>query len=180
MQTTDNLVTKANAELESLRNMGPDNPRAAITQDQISTIITTLANLAKPWVPEKYQTLFTAALAAILAGIGVWMVKPVAPVVPVAPPVVVVTPNSGGDVPHPTPISNARYVLYVTGNVDTKSLQADAKFKALGISVDGTVYKDGMAIGGVPLPCVALIDGGRVVDALPWTTVEAAALWMKK
>lgn len=179
MQTnTDNLVTKAQAELVSLRNMGPDNPKASITQDQISTIITTLANLAKPWVPEKYQTLFTAALAAILAGIGVWMVKPVAPVVPVQPPVVVVTP--GGDAPHPTPINNARYVLYVTGVVDTKALQADAKFKALGVAIDGTVYKDGMAIGGVPLPCVALIDNGRVVDALPWTTVEAAASWMKK
>ncbi len=100
--------------------------------------------------------------------------------VPLTPPVnVVIHPNDGPVVT--PPVASSRAVLYLTKDVDAKALAGDAAFKKLNVTIDPTTYEAGSKIGSVMLPCVALLDANnKVIEAAPYTTVEALTQWLAK
>jgi hypothetical protein len=176
-ETAADLETKAIAAAAALKALPPHDPVAVVKEAEIVTVVTTLAALVKPFIPDKFVPVLSIAVGMILGAVGAWFAKPApAPILIPVPAVVKPDPTPAlkpTPMPEPPPAAPdaapMQIVLYSIAGFDAAKIAADPAIKKLPVTVtvDPALYPAGSTIKSVPLPCVAHVVQGVALDAAP-------------
>jgi hypothetical protein len=187
------IVNRAHAATTDLRNIPPDSPDAPLKQAEITSAILALANMAKPYIPEKYQPLVSILVGMLLGGVGTYFMKPPPPPPPPIPivvpadksPVVGPGPVSPSPVVTPPSLATTKLILYTTAALDAKKVAADPMLVRFVVTVDAKTYQAGdvYPFGGknIPLPCAAVLDNtGKVLEVIAFASAPELAVLAQK